>query len=164
MENQRTMRRKEQQLQEKEAWDILRRGTYGILSTVAADGQTSGTPLSYEVLQDKIYFHCAHEGLKIDNIKGQPKVCFTVVGPVQALFNGGFTTLYESAMVYGLARKVQEDAEKTTALLAICQKYLPENIEKAPAYISGALAATAVYSVQVDVITGKAQRQKSKPD
>ena len=74
------MRRKDRALSRQEALDILNKGEYGILSTVSADGQPYGTPINFCLINDCIYFHCAKEGHKLDNISANSKVCFCVVG------------------------------------------------------------------------------------
>jgi uncharacterized protein len=72
----RTMRRADRAIPESEAQEILQAGEYGVLSTVSADGQPYGVPVSYSYAGDVIYFHCAVEGRKLENLSGNNKVSF----------------------------------------------------------------------------------------
>lgn len=156
----REMRRKERAMPLKMARQLLEAGEYGVLATANADGVPLATPLSYVVLGSVLYFHCANEGQKLDNIATQPRVCFCVVGQNSAAFNGGhFTTLYESITVHGSAAIVHNDGEKCAALRALCQKYLPQNIDEADNAIVRSFAATTVISVHIDELCGKSNRQ-----
>jgi len=162
----REMRRKSRGLSAEAALALLESCEYGTLSTVGGDGWPYGVPVSHVVIGGKIYFHCAHEGQKTDNMLREPRVCFSVVGDIRAVYDDGFTTYYESAMVFGKAAVVSDESLKRRALLALCAKYLPDNIDKSSA---GARAAadiekdfpiTAVYEITPEHITGKANAPK----
>lgn len=58
------MRRKEREIENIEAEEILKNGEYGVLSTVGENGYSYGVPLSYVYLNNSINFHCALEGQK----------------------------------------------------------------------------------------------------
>ena len=150
------MRRKDRALTHQETLDILHKGEYGILSTVSADAQPYGTPLNYCLINDFIYFHCAMEGHKLDNISGNNKVCFCVVGHTQVLPED-FGTLYESAVVFGEATEVF-DSEKRTALIGLIKKYSKEHYDEGLKYIEKLAGKTGVYKVSLNSITGKARK------
>ena len=96
------IRRSKRALSEEKARAILEKGEYGVLSLQGEEGEPYGIPLSYVVLDNFIYFHCALEGRKIDYMKANPLVSFCVVGRVQPKHRPlYFTTLYESAIVTG---------------------------------------------------------------
>jgi uncharacterized protein len=65
----RELRRKDRAITNDEAIAILRKTEYGVLSTITPDGKPYGVPLNFCYLDNSIYFHCAIEGRKIDNIK-----------------------------------------------------------------------------------------------
>lgn len=97
----REMRRKDRMLTEEEAMDVVRKGEYGVLSTVGEDGKPYAVPLSYVLDEEKkaIYFHgTAAGGQKMDNILANPAVCFTVVMNTEVL-PSQFSTKYYSANV-----------------------------------------------------------------
>jgi nitroimidazol reductase NimA-like FMN-containing flavoprotein (pyridoxamine 5'-phosphate oxidase superfamily) len=156
----RGMRRKDRAVGESETLELLGRGQYGVLATVGEEGAPYAVPLSYVFHEGKIYFHCAPTGRKIDNLRYQPKVGFTVVGKVEAVFENNFSSHYESAMVFGTASEVVVEKEKHAALHRLAEKYLPAHLDKADAYIERAFPDVAVYAIEIERTSGKARRAK----
>ncbi len=120
------MRRKDRQRDASEARAILKNGEYGVLATADAGGQPYGVPLSYILKDDRIYFHSALEGHKIDNIKLNNKASFTVVGRTKPVYDKNFTTLYESVIVFGEVAEVTDDEVKYAVLHALCERKVPK--------------------------------------
>ena len=155
------MRRKDRMLTEEEAMDVVRKGEYGVLSTVGEDGKPYAVPLSYVLDEEKkvIYFHgTAAGGQKMDNILANPSVCFTVVRNTEVL-PSQFSTKYYSANVFGTAKVVVEEEEKKKALLLLVRKYAPDYEEQGRAYIDRAIRAVAVVRIDVEQVTGKARKK-----
>ncbi len=152
----RTMRRKDREITRAEAEELLTQCTYGIMSTVGEDGQPYGVPLSYVYRNGCIYFHCAASGHKIENIHYDARVSFCVVGNTQVVA-AERTVKYESAIAFGVASEV-EGSEKEDALLWLLEKYSAEYIEEGKAVISKDGEATTVIKIELQHITGKAQR------
>ena len=155
-----TVRRKDRQISPEESREILERGAYGVLGTVDSDGQPYAVPLSYVVIDNEICFHCAHEGHKIENLAANPRVSFVVVGRAEAVYNGHFTTYYESAMVFGRVREITADDQKYAAIYALTEKYTPDHMDQAPDYIRKLMKPMAIYAVSIETLTGKANREK----
>jgi nitroimidazol reductase NimA-like FMN-containing flavoprotein (pyridoxamine 5'-phosphate oxidase superfamily) len=159
------IRRKDRIMPEEDAWALLRGGEYGTLATVGADGQPYAVPVSYVVMDGRIYFHCARSGRKLEHIAFCPKVCFCVVGKTQPVYDNGFSTYYESAVVFGSAREVADtEPAWLESLLRLAEKYLPGHMDKAEGSIAKAKQRTAVYAISIDRISGKAKRKKPDPD
>lgn len=150
------IRNKKREISKEEALNILEKAEYGVLSTVSEDGQTYGVPVSHVVYDGAIWFHCAKEGHKIDNIEYSEKVCFTAVGKA-VTDAAGFTVRYESAIVFGTAQQAPA-SEWPGALTALCAKYSPGYEEKAQAYMSQPNENLNVIKITIDHITGKANR------
>ncbi len=151
-----TMRNKKRELTKEEALAILEKGEYGTLSTVDGEGQPYGVPLSYVVYNGSIYFHCASEGHKLENIRHSDRVCFSAVGRAET-DAPGFTVRYESAVVFGRAQQAPK-AEWHEVLLALCAKYSPGYEEKAEANIVKWSGNLDIVRITIDHITGKANR------
>lgn len=158
MEDYRPVRRKDRLMPEEDTLALLERGEYGVLATVTPGGHPRAVPLSYVVLDGDLYFHCAKQGEKLDDLAHQPLCSFCVVGETQPLYDTNFTTRYESAVVHGEAFPVENEEEKRRALLALVKKYLPGHLDKAPADIEASLLATAVFRIVPARVTGKARR------
>ena len=149
-------RRADRTISKEEADELLDRAEYGILSTVGADGLPYGIPVSYCVIGDDIYFHCAMEGRKLDNIAHNPQVSFCVVGKTNVLPDK-FSTEYESTVVSGTAGEVF-DEEKQKGLEGLLHKYSVGHFEKGLKYIEALNYKTRVYRIHIESISGKARR------
>ena len=152
----RELRRKDRGMSETEARALLARGEYGILSTCGSDGEPYGIPLSYCVIDNAIYFHCALEGHKLQILAGNGKVSFCVVGKTEVLPDK-FATRYESVIVTGRATEVF-DEEKLLGLKGLLPKYSADFIAEGLNYIDAKGAQTRVFRVSMDSISGKARR------
>lgn len=150
------LRRKERALAESEAREILERGEYGILSTCDPDGQPYGIPLSYCLENNAIYFHCAVEGRKLNNIAADSRVSFCVVGKTEVLPDQ-FATRYESVVISGRATEVL-DGEKQQALEGLLAKYSTEFRLSGLDYIEAKRELTKVFKISIDDLCGKARR------
>ncbi len=150
------MRRKDRQLARTEAEQILLENQYGVLSTVGSDGEPYGVPLSYVFKNNCLYFHCATEGRKVENLQYYNRASFCVVGRTEIL-PAQFSTRYESVIAEGCIRELT-DMDKTIALSEIIEKYAPEFREKGKAYIEGAKASARVFCMEIERLDGKARR------
>ena len=151
------MRRKEKAISPEESLEVLRTAEYGVLSTVSADQTPYATPMSFVLLNDAIYFHCAKEGHRLENIAGNRNVCFNVVDSVK-LMPANFNTQYRSVTVSGTIRIVEEPQEKKQGICAIVDKLSPDHKEAGLAYIDKAFNNMHVLKLQVSKISGKATR------
>lgn len=148
------MRRSDKVLEKEVAKRILEAGEYGVLSTVDSDGQPYGVPLNYAFLDNHLYFHCALEGYKLDNLMVHEKVSFCVVGRTK-LFPAVFSTEYQSVIVTGTASVVQGN-EKYRGLVGLLEKYSAEYLEEGRKYIEKLDHQTVVVRIKIASITGKA--------
>jgi uncharacterized protein len=153
----REMRRHERILDESKARELLHKGEYGVLSTSSIDGGVYGIPMSYVVSDGCIYFHCAMEGHKIENIIANPLVSFCVVGKTE-VSPAAFTTAYESVLVSGLIETVDVDDEKREALRLLVKKYSQGFEAEGDVYIDKAIHKTKILKLTIDHITGKGRQ------
>jgi uncharacterized protein len=150
------MRRKDREIDSKEAIALLSKSDYGILSTIGKNGQPYGTPLNYVYKDSSLYFHCARIGHKLENIENNPKVSFCVVGKTNVL-PAEFATKYESVIAFGVASEAQGE-ERISALQWLVEKYSPEFIEEGKKYIEEKDNATKVIKIEIGHISAKARR------
>lgn len=150
----REMRRQDRQLEPPEAERILKQGGYGVLSTAGENGYAYGVPLSYAYLNGNLYFHCAREGNKLDNIRFNDRVCFCVVGKT-SYRPDKFTAQYESVIAFGQAAEV-EGAEKNEALIALLEKYSADFMEKGRKYVDNDGPITKVIKLSIEYMSAKA--------
>jgi len=150
------MRRKDRMITSTETLSILKKGEYGILSTVSSDNEPYGVPLNYCLINECIYFHCAVEGRKIDNINDNPKVSFCVVGTTEVLPDK-FGTNYECCIVQGLASELFGE-EKQLALEGLIYKYSKDFVSEGLKYIEKLKDKTRVFKISIESISGKARK------
>lgn len=150
------MRKKDRGLDDEQAARLLEKGRYGVLSTAGENGYAYGIPLNYAYHNEGVYFHCALEGSKLDNIRYNNRVSFCVVGDTEPLPDR-FSYRYESVIVFGRAEEVF-DGEKEEALAALIQKYSGEFMEKGLQYIKRDGGKTKVFKIGIEHMTGKARK------
>ena len=152
------MRRKDRGISEQEAWEVLKNGQYGVLSTVGEDGLPYGVPISYVTRDGKIYFHCALEGRKLRNIAANSQVTFTVVAEHRPVFQKGhFSATFKSAIAQGRAALLTDPAARRQAFHALVDDLVPEHREKTEDYIEKLDKITAVVEITPELVTGKAR-------
>ena len=150
-----TVRRKDRELSSCLAAKLFSECEYGILCTADMNGQAYGTPLNYVYKDNFVYFHCAVEGHKLENIKANKKVSFCVVGRTKILPDK-FATQYESAIAFGSASEVY-GSEKQDALLSLLEKYSSGFLEEGKKYIDKMGERTRVIRINIEHLTGKAR-------
>ena len=151
------LRRKDRAIPQEEAIAILNKAEYGVLSTISENGEPYGVPLNFCIIDRCIYFHCAVEGQKIDNIKQNSSVSFCAVGNTKILPDK-FTTKYESVIVSGEVEEVL-DSNKQIALEGLLNKYSPEFFDNGIEYIESLREKTRVFKISINTLTGKALKQ-----
>lgn len=148
------MRMKERERSREFALRVVDQCNFAVLSTADAEGQPYGVALSMVRIGENLYFHCAREGRKIDNLRANAKVSVTCVGNIW-FPPDEFTVKYESAVVTGTAEEVTEEEEWTQAILALCRRFTPAKEAEAAGCASGARAVTAIWKIKIAEITGK---------
>jgi nitroimidazol reductase NimA-like FMN-containing flavoprotein (pyridoxamine 5'-phosphate oxidase superfamily) len=151
------MRRKDREMPRAFAEAVVDTCTFAVLATVNEDGSPYCIPLSIVREGEWIYFHCAKEGQKLDNLKRQNQVCMSCVGHTH-IPEGKFTIEYASAVVFGTAEELVSDAEKIYGLRLLCKRYTPENMQAFEQAIANALHITGVWKVHIDRISGKQRK------
>lgn len=164
----REMRRKKQALSWEESVAILETGTAGVLALSGDGGYPYAVPMSYVYDEKKIYFHCAKSGHKLDAIQRNAKASLCVVARDDVMPQR-YTTYYQSVIVFGTLRILEDEAEKRAAIEKLAIKYAPEHDAVArSAAIEREWEPLCMLEMAVEHITGKearelvlAKRQKS---
>lgn len=149
----REMRRGKQLLSMEDTIAVMGRCTNGILACLGDGEYPYAVPVSYVYFNNKIYFHSAKAGHKVDAIVKNPKVSFAVVDE-DTIVSKEYTSYFRSVIAFGKARIVEGD-ERLEAFAALVEKYSGDQPEEAKhKEITG---CTQAYIIGVDVehITGK---------
>jgi hypothetical protein len=152
------MMRPEKEIKDRDEMELLlKTAKIGRLGT-CVDGEPYVVPLSFAYHDDRIVFHCARKGKKLDNIARNPRVCFEVdTGEVvPAEEPCAFSVRYKSVIAYGAARVYTDSAKVVEALRLIVDKYAAKDLgsqiteETVLRYKN-----LAVVEITIDEMTGK---------
>lgn len=155
----REVRRQNRVLEGERITELLINSEYGFLSLgTSENGYAYGIPISYayEEESNSLYFHCAPEGQKLDEISKNNKISFCVVGKTDPIANQ-FTTLYESVIAFGDAITNLSDDEKRKALRLLVRKYSAGFEEIAEQYMNKSWNRTSTFKIEIKHITAKAK-------
>ncbi|MGF7058471.1 pyridoxamine 5'-phosphate oxidase family protein [Brassicibacter mesophilus] len=173
------MRRKDREMSREFGMEVIDKSRYGVISIIDEDNEPYGIPLSIVRDGNTLYFHSAMDGRKIKIFEKNPKVSVAFVGEIKVpenyakeeldeiikdeskvivLISSVFTTEYESAVVKGRIRLVEDEEEKVKALKLICEKYTPTKMDYFNMAIKAGLKRTNVYRIEIEEI--KAKRKK----
>lgn len=162
----REMRRKKQKLSKEECERILYDGTSGVLALHGDDGYPYTVPISYVYDGEKLWFHSAKSGHKIDAVLKNDKASFCVIDQDQ-IVPEEYTTYFRSVIAFGRIRIAEDDTEKRSAIEKLALKYAPddtaENREKA---IEREWNPLCILEMEIEHLSGKQaielERVKSK--
>lgn len=151
-------RMKTHQLSEEKIRQLLERSQTGSLVTLNSDGTPYVTPIHFVHYKNAIFVHGLPKGKKLDNIANDPRVGFCVYEMDMLLLdpNGNpcdTNTKYESVIISGIAKLVDNLEEKSNVLKEIVKKYTPHLVNSE--IPSNMIKATAVIRIDLSEITGK---------
>ena len=156
----RPMKRQKQALSTIEINQIMVSCKTGILACLGDDGYPYAVTLNYVYYKDKIYFHCAKSGHKMDAMINNPKVSFTVVAEDE-IVSEAYTTYFSSVIGFGQARIVEGD-EWVEGFKALVEKYSGDqpSHEKHDAVMN--CKQTLIVAIDLEHITGKQAKELVK--
>ncbi len=133
---------------------ILANCTAGVLAVSGDDGYPYAVPLSYVYTNDRIYFHFALEGHKLDAIRRNEKVSFCVIDRDE-IHPEELTTYFQSVIVFGRTSVAPDDNVKRLALEALAEKYAPGRRAENEKSIQQSWDKTCVVEIKIEHISGK---------
>lgn len=151
------MRRKDREMSAEFAWGVVDKCEYMTVAMTDENGMPYCVPITTIHIGDCLYMHGAKEGRKVDILRKNPRVCVSCVGDTHILTDQ-FTTEFESAILFGTAFEVTDDAQKIEVLRELCQHHVPTNMHEFDAEIARSLSRTAIWGIKVESITGKRKK------
>ncbi len=149
------MRRKDREITDPAVIEeILKIGETCTLGLVD-DGEPYLVPMNYGYVNGAMWFHCAPDGLKLDILKKNPRICFSVVTDYEMVRTPDFsnyTSHYRSVTGWGKVEIMQTDEEMIEGLNVLKDHagYL-ENYD----YPASVLKRVVVFRVVIEKMTGK---------
>jgi len=142
----------------KQIENILRSETMGFLG-LSADGKPYVVPLTYGYADGKILFHCALKGKKLDLIKKNPQVCFTVAkqsGKICRHPHGARCRAdHDSVICYGKAC-IAKTMEERRTILNTFNRCLQPDTKELPL---DAVSRCHAVEIKISRMTGRRQRK-----
>ena len=141
--------------------ELLRAESIGYLG-LSMNGTPYVVPLNYSYAEGRIIFHCALEGRKLDFMKTNPLVCFTVgqkAGPVREHAGGTLCHVdSDSVICYGTARIIEDLEERKIALNAFNRRFRPD----APDVPMERVKNCVVVEIKILEMTGRSERNRKR--
>lgn len=156
----RPIRRTKKEISIEDAKKLLFEARIGVFSVNGDDGYPFAIPVNYfyDEENQKIYFHGARAGHKVDSLKKSDKVCFTVYGP-EVVKKEEWAPFVKSVVVFGRCHIMEDHSEALNELRRLSMKYFPteelvtEEIEK-----SG--NAVNMFVIDIEHLSGKEIQEK----
>ena len=151
----RQMRRFKQQVSEGTCRKVLREQPRGVLSVLGDDGYPYGMPLDhwFSEAENKLFFHCAKEGHKLDAIKACDKVSYCVMDEGFRK-EGEWALNINSVIVFGRMSIVTDDEKKREICTNICRKFTDDE-EYLQKELESAFPRVCCLELEIVHMTGK---------
>lgn len=148
------------EINQAEVKKLLTNSRRGILAMNGDDGYPYAIPLNYlyDEAEEKIFFHGAKAGYKVDCLKSSDKVCFTVIGN-EMIRDEEWAPYMQSAVVFGRCKLIDDKQTAMKRLKDFAMKYYPmEDMVLDGIKASG--EATQMFEIDVEYMTGKEVQEK----
>ena len=137
------------------AKQLLQSSRRGVLAVNGDDGYPYAIPINYIYDEEaqKIYFHGAKAGHKVDALRACDKVCFTVYGN-ETVRTESWAPFMQSVVVFGRCHLMDAGSEATQRLKQFAMKYYPSE-QLADEDIAHAGKAVQVFEIEIENMSGK---------
>ena len=156
----RPIRRKRRMISEKDAKKLLLHEKRAVLAVNGDDGYPFAFPINYfyEPESEKIYFHGAKAGHKVDALKKDDKVCFTVYGN-EKYEEGDWAPYLQSVVIFGRCHLIEDSGITEAKVRELAEKYYPTK-EEIDAEIAADIKAVQLYEITIEHMSGKQIHEK----
>ncbi len=156
----RQMRRFKQLLEREECEKILNEEWRGVLSVLGDDGYPYGIPLDfyYDAQAQRLYFHGAGEGHKVDAIKRCDKVSFCVIDK-GAPEPGDWWKHFHSVVIFGRMAVIEDRERAREAALKLARKYFPDE-QTVQDDMAKDFGRVTMFELKIEHMTGKHVKER----
>lgn len=147
------MRRFKQQISREECIRLLKKQPRGVLSVIGDDGYPYGIPLDHWYSDNKLYFHCAKVGHKLDAIAACDKVSYCVMDEGYRR-DGEWSLNINSVVVFGRMRIVENEEKKLEICTNLVRKFTDDE-EYLRKELSNAFSRVNCLELTIEHMTGK---------
>ena len=156
----RSSRRKKREISVDMAEKLLMSERRGVFAVNGDGGYPYAIPVNYvyDKENQKIYFHGARIGHKVDSLKKCDKVCFTVYGN-ESIKEEEWAPFVQSVVIFGRCKLIYEAENSDFKLRSLAKKYYPDE-----ASINEEIAkygnAVQMYEITIEHMSGKEIQEK----
>lgn len=156
----RPVRRTKKELSTEDAKRLLAESRRGVLAVNGDDGYPYAVPINYfyDEAANKIYFHGARAGHKIDSIKACDKVCFTVYGN-ETVKEESWAPFVQSTVVFGRCHLIEDRNAAFALVKKFAMKYYPDE-QAVDEEIEKDGKAMQMFEIEIEHLTGKEIQEK----
>lgn len=156
----RPIRKKKNEISAEAAKTLLHHARRGVLAVHGDEGYPYAIPVNYlyDEPAQKIYFHGARAGHKVDALKACDKVCFTVLGD-EIIRDEPWAPYMQSAVVFGRCRLLESGPEALALVKRFAMKYYPDECV-VDEEIAASGKAVQMYEITIDHLSGKEVQER----
>ena len=155
------IRKKINEIDHSAAESLLQSNRRGILAMNGDNGYPYAIPINYfyDCAGQKIYFHGAKAGHKVDALKTSDKVCFTVYGNEHIDESESWAPYVQSVVVFGRCSLLEAGPKFIEQLKEFAMKYYPDET-LADEQIARNGRATQMFEITIEHMSGKQVQEK----
>lgn len=150
----RPLRRAQKEIEDEKVLNLLKMERRGVFAVNGDDGYPFAIPVNFlfDEEANKIYFHGAKEGHKVDSLKKDDKICFTVYGN-EFYKEGEWAPYMQSVVIFGRCKLVSDPELTAIKVRELAIKYYPnsDEIDNEMKIIG----RTQLYEISIEHMTGK---------
>lgn len=156
----REIRKKRNKLSLEKTKQLLHNERRGILAVNGDEGYPYALPVNYyyDEINNKIYFHGAKVGHKVDALKTNDKICFTVYGH-ETIKEEKWAPYVQSAILFGRCHLLEYNDQTMDKLKNFAMKYYP-NEKMVDDEIKATGKAVQIYEITIEHLSGKEVQEK----
>ncbi len=156
----RPIRKKKNEISIDAAKELLRSSRRGVLAVNGDDGYPYGIPINYlyDEENERIIFHGAKAGHKVDALQKNDKVCFTVFGN-ERIKEEAWAPFLQSVVVFGRCHLVESQEDTIALVKKFAAKYYPDmDMVNEEVVLSG--RAVQMFEIQIEHLSGKEVQER----
>jgi len=148
------MRRSDKQIKDLADLEAILHSAQICHLSMVDDGKPYVVPMNFGYAEGALYFHSAPEGRKIDILRKNPEVCFSVLGKYELVTGEracSWTAEFSSVIGTGKASILEDRAGKEQGLAILMAQYSDEKYDFSEENLDGIV----IIKVEVQGMTGK---------
>ena len=156
----RAVRKKKNEISQDEAKNLLSSSRRGVLAVNGDEGYPYAIPINYlyDEEKNKIIFHGAKAGHKVDSIKKNDKICFTVFGN-ETIMEENWAPYLQSVVVFGRCHLVENRDDIISLVKKFALKYYP-NEDMVNEEITNFGKGVQMFEIEIEHLSGKKVQER----